>query len=334
MLAIEVATRAFFDVAPLLDDRRSRVQNHDRALREPSSGETNMPSRSRFALLMLPAALAICGTRGEGGQDLGRDRTAMPAITRPVMFNTPEADRILSALQVYPPDNPWNEDISRRPVHRNSKNLVTSVGLEKNLAYNLDMAFILVPPDQKRVPVKIIEYSEESDPGPFPVPDDAPIEGWPLSGESLEKIQRVGDGDRHMLVVDPFNRMLYEFYTGRKTDAGWTAVQASIFDLKSNKLRPDGWTSSDAAGLPIFPSIVRFDEVERGTVAHALRFTIRNSRKAYVYPATHYASNKTSVNLPRMGERFRLRADFDVSAFSPHPHHPDGAQEIWHVRRR
>jgi hypothetical protein len=181
------------------------------------------------------------------------------------------------------------------------------------------MCFILVPPDQKRVPVQLTAYREESDPGPYPVPDNAPIEDWPANGKPLDVIQREGEGDRHLIVVDPVNRKLFEFYTGRKARAGWTALQASIFDLASNRLRPDGWTSSDAAGLPIFPSIVRFDEVERGMVEHAIRFTIRNSRRAYVYPATHFASNKTSVDLPRMGERFRLRQDFDVSGFSPHP---------------
>ncbi len=235
------------------------------------------------------------------------------------MFNTPEADRILAALQVFPPDNPWNEDISRRPVHPNSKRLVASVGEDKRLAYNLDMAFILVPADQKRVPVDVSRgYPDESDPGPFPVPDNAPIEDWPLGGKPLEVIQRQGQGDRHMLVVDPVHRMLYEFYQGRRTDSGWVATQSSIFDLKTNKLRPDGWTSTDAAGLPIFPSVVRYDELERGMVDHAMRFTIRNSRRAYVYPATHFASSKTDPNLPRMGERFRLRRDFDVSGFSPH----------------
>ncbi len=121
-----------------------------------------------------------------------------------------------------------------------------------------------------------------------------------------------------MIVLDPINMTLFEFYTARKTASGWVAAQASIFDLKSNKLRPDGWTSTDAAGLPILPSIVRFDELERGMVTHAMRFTINNSRRAYVYPATHFASSKTNVNLPRMGERFRLRQDFDVAGFSPH----------------
>jgi hypothetical protein len=251
-------------------------------------------------------------------QPAGRQRGRMPEMTRPVMFNSSEADRIVAALQVFPPDNPWNEDISRRPVHPNSKKLVGSVGAEKNLAYNLDMGFILVPPDQKRVPVTITGYPDESDPGPFPVPDDAPIEGWPLDGGTLENIQRHGEGDRHMLVVDPTRGMLFEFYQGRKTAAGWIATQSSIFDLNSNKLRPDGWTSTDAAGLPIFPAVVRYDELERGMVEHAMRFTIRNSRRAYVYPATHQASRKTDENLPRMGERFRLRQDFDITGFSPH----------------
>jgi hypothetical protein len=124
-------------------------------------------------------------------------------------------------------------------------------------------------------------------------------------------------GDRHALVVDPFNRMLYEFYAMRKTDAGWVAAQASVFDLKSNALRPTGWTSADAAGLPIFPAVVRYDELKRGSVDHALRVTVRKTRREFVAPATHYASRYTDPNFPRMGERFHLRADFDLSGFSP-----------------
>ena len=121
-----------------------------------------------------------------------RERPPLPEITRPVMFNTTEADRMLAAIQVFPPDNPWNEDISQRPVDPNSGNLIASVGAEKSLAYNLDMGFILVPPGQKRVPVKITEYPNESDAGPYPVPDNAPIENWPLDGRPLETAQRVG----------------------------------------------------------------------------------------------------------------------------------------------
>jgi hypothetical protein len=182
------------------------------------------------------------------------------------------------------------------------------------------MAFILVPPDQPRVSVKINEVPGESDPGPYPVPNQTPIEGWPVEyrGKNLDAVQRLNnDADRHAIVVDPTNRMLYEFYRLHKTDSGWDAGQASVFDLKSNRMRPEEWTSSDAAGLPIFPSVVRYDELKRGVVDHALRVTVVNTRRAYVYPARHYASRKTDPNLPRMGERIRLRRDFDVQGFTP-----------------
>jgi hypothetical protein len=258
-----------------------------------------------------------------------RQRPPLPKITQPVLFDTPEADRILAALQIFPPDNPWNQDVSALPVHSNSAAIIASIGKDKHIDYNLDMNFVLVPPDQPRVAVKVITYPDESDPGPYPVPDNMPIENWPLhrnedvgalpkSGASLDDIQRRGTGDRHAIVVDPAGGLLYEFYQARKTDAGWEAAQASIFDLKSNKLRPDRWTSTDAAGLPIFPATVRYDECERGLVEHALRFTVRRSRRAYVSPARHFASRLTDENLPRMGERLRLRQDFDVTGFPPH----------------
>jgi hypothetical protein len=250
-----------------------------------------------------------------------------PAVTRPVMFDTPEADAILADLQVFPPDNPWNLDVSDWPLHPRSKNIVASIGAGKPLRYNTDKAFILVPPGQKKVEVKIVPYADESDRGPFPVPDNTPIEGWPaayerrggprLTLEDVQRDRRNEDGDRHALVVDPVNRMLYEFYQLRKTDAGWQAAQASIFDLKSNKMRPEEWTSADAAGLPIFPATVRYDELKRGRVGHALRLTVVKTRRAYVYPARHFASRRTDEDLPRMGERLRLRRDFDVSRFSP-----------------
>ena len=243
----------------------------------------------------------------------------IPDIAEPVMFNTPEADKILANFQIFPPNNPWNEDISELPVLENSDAIIELIGPEKNIAYNLDMSFILVPGDQPKVPAALLTYPDESDPGPYPIPDNAPIENWPLDGRTLEEAQTGNeDADRHLIVVDPVNRMLYEFYRGKKTPTGWECSNAAIFDLKSNELRPDGWTSSDAAGLPIFPAIIRYDEVERGMVNHAMRFTVRNTRRAYIYPATHYASSKTDPNLPSMGERFRLRADYDISGFSPH----------------
>lgn len=252
----------------------------------------------------------------------------MPAITKPVMFNTPEADAICSALEVFPPNNPWNLVVEDWPKHPNSAKIVGSVGPNKPFRYNPDMAFILVPPDQKRIGVKLVSYPDESDKGPFPLPDTVPIEGWPVSytrnpklkGTTLDDVQRdklQENGDRHALVVDPTNRMLYEFYQLKKTDNGWQAACSAVFDLKSNTLRPDGWTSSDAAGLPVFPAVVRYDELKRGMVEHAMRVTVVRTRRAYVYPATHFASRRIDENLPRMGERFRLRKDFDVSKFSP-----------------
>jgi len=248
----------------------------------------------------------------------------MPAISAPVMFNTPEADKILAALEVFPPDNPWNQDVSAWPVHPNSANIIAAIGAQKPFRHDSDMGFILVPPSQRRVAVKIVAYPGESDRGPFPVPDNMPIEGWPAGYQgkpvSLDDVQRDRlreDGDRHGLVVDPANRMLYEFYQAKKTDRGWQAAQASVFDLKSNRLRPDGWTSADAAGLPIFPAVARYDELRRGMVEHALRVTVQRTRRAYVSPATHFASSRTDANLPRMGERIRLKQDFPIEGFSP-----------------
>ena len=254
-------------------------------------------------------------------------KAKMPKIDKPISFDTPEADEILAALEVFPEDNRWNLEVSDWPRHPNSAMIVASVGANKPLRYNPDMSFVLVPPDQKKIDLKLVSYPDESDKGPYPVPDSVPIEGWPVSytrnpklkGTTLDDVQRdrlKENGDRHAIVVDPTNRVLYEFYQLKKVDGGWQAACEATFDLKSNKLRPDGWTSSDAAGLPIFPAIIRHDELKRGAIDHAMRVTVVNTRRAYVSPATHFASRKTDENLPRMGERLRLRKDFDTSKFS------------------
>ncbi len=253
--------------------------------------------------------------------------TPLPKIDRPVAYNTPAADAVCSALEVFPPDNPWNTLVADWPVHPRTKQIVAAVGAEKPLRANADMAFVIVPPNQPRVPLAEVEYKDESDPGPFPIPDEMPIEGWPagylrdqklkISLRDVQEDKRKQGGDRHAIVVDPVNRKLYEFFgTHRTADGKWKAAQASVFDLASNTLRPDTWTSADAAGLPIFPAMIRHDELQRGVIDHALRVTARRTRRAYVYPATHFASRLTDENLPRMGERFRLRQDFDTSGFS------------------
>ena len=172
-----------------------------------------------------------------------------------------------------------------------------------------------------------MEYPDESDPGSYPVPDEVSIEGWPVAYRrgstkptTLRDVQRRPaqyEGDRHAIVVDPVRRKVYEFFVMGRTDDGWAAAQASIFDLTTNQLRPLGWTSADAAGLPIFPAVVRYDELQRGIVEHAMRVTVRRTRRAYVAPATHFASRYDNPEYPRMGERLRLKADFDISSFSP-----------------
>jgi hypothetical protein len=276
------------------------------------------------------AAGGLGGPRpGRAQTQADRRRPPLPAITQPILFNTPEADRIVERLQIFPPNNPWYADISNWPLHPNSRRIIASIGANKPLRYNLGMNFVLVPPNQKRVPVRI-NMAAESDPGPYPVPENMPIEGWPAwirrsddprtRRMTLDDVQRDAlhqSGDRHAIVVDPVTGMLYEFFGTYKTDAGWQAEQASIFNLKTNQLRPEEWTSADAAGLPIFPAIVRYDELQRGVVRHALRVTIEKTRRAYVYPARHYASQSNDPNRPRMGERIRLRRDYPTAGFSP-----------------
>ena len=269
---------------------------------------------------LLIAMATLTGFAGDAARinHAGRNLDTIPAISKPVMFNTPEADAICSAMQIFPKDNAWNEDVSQRPVLPQSEKMIDRIGRDKTLAYNLDMCFVIVPAKQPAVPVKLTEYPAESDVGPYPVPSIAPIEGWPAQGGALEKVQAAGEGDRHVIVVDPYNSRLYEFWRGFKKPSGWEASNEATFDLSSNNLRPKGWTSSDAAGLPIFPAVVRYDEVERGMVEHALRFTVRQTRREYIYPATHFASRNTDAVLPAMGQRFRLKASANLAGLSKH----------------
>lgn len=260
------------------------------------------------------------------------DKGNVPAFAEPVLFNTKLADKIIESIQVFPPNSPYNEDISTRPLSPNS---VAIIGGEQTqtFGYNLDMGYVIVPPDQKKIDVEIYQYPDESDLGPYPIPDNAPIENWPIfdsdrrrdhssisgrDNESLDEIQRSGKGDRHVLVLDPYHKKLYEFYAGYKTDTGWRASQATIFDLTSNKLRPLGWTSTDAAGLSVFAATVRYSDVKKGIVEHVIRVTVKKSKNEYIYPATHAASKLNNADLPRMGERFRLKKTVNISRFSPH----------------
>lgn len=222
----------------------------------------------------------------------------------------------LNGKRPFPADNPWNRDISNEPVDPNSANLIASMGLNTSLHPDFGtvwngapngIPYVVVSGAQTKVPITFTAYGDESDPGPYPVPANAPVEGGPN-----------GTGDRHVIVIDRDNWKLYELYRAFPNGAGWSAESGAVFDLNSNALRPAGWTSADAAGLPIFPGLVRYDEVfGRREIAHALRFTASRTRRAYVAPARHFASSNTDPNLPPMGMRVRLKASVDISGYSP-----------------
>jgi hypothetical protein len=220
----------------------------------------------------------------------------------------------LNGRRPFPADNPWNADVSAAPIDPNSTTLIASCGnsgLHPDFGTVWDGApngipYVVVSGAEGKVPVSFT-YASESDPGPYPVPPAAPIEGGASS-----------TGDRHVLVLDRDNWKLYELYDAHPINGGerWTAGSGAVFDLASNASRPAGWTSADAAGLPIFPGLVRYDEaVRQSEIRHALRFTCPRTRHGYVAPATHYASSNTDPSLPPMGMRVRLRPDFDVTPF-------------------
>ncbi len=218
--------------------------------------------KTLLAILSLIVSLSVFSTEERVNHE-GRKLPALSPVTAPILFNTPEADAILSAMQIFPKDSAWNEDISKRPVLPESDKMIAQIGAAKHLAWNMDMAFVLVPPNQPKIDVKLLSYPDESDKGPYPLPDNAPVEGWPLDNRTLDVAQRTGGGDCcHIILVDPAAGKLHEFWQGRKTDKGWEASNEASFDLNSNTLRPKGWTSSDAAGLPIFPATARYDECE------------------------------------------------------------------------
>jgi len=219
---------------------------------------------------------------------------------------------------IFPPDNPWNQDISNSPVDPNSANLIASIGVNAVLHPDFGtvwndapngIPYVVVSGTQPLVTISFRSYGGESDSGPYPVPRDAPVEGGPN-----------GTGDRHVLVIDRDRWKLYEMFSAAPVNnsASWLAGSGAVFDLNSNALRPAGWTSADAAGLPIFPGLVRYDEVfEQREIKHALRFTVPRSRRAYVSPARHFASGDPNPDLPPMGMRARLKASFDISKYSP-----------------
>jgi hypothetical protein len=222
----------------------------------------------------------------------------------------------LNGFVPFPADNLWNKDISSAPVDANSAAIInfigSGVGLHPDFGsglYNgqsMGIPYLVVGSQQGQVPVVFIAYGDESDPGPMPIPVTALVEGYPAPGS----------GDRHVLVLDNNNCWLYELYSSVPNSASWNAASAAVWDLTADEQRPYTWTSADAAGLPIFPGLARYDEVAAGQINHALRFTLQSSRAAFVPPASHWAANSSDASAAPMGMRLRLKASFDISSFS------------------
>ena len=287
----------------------------------------------RMAIISVCATLAACGGGGDADSAPSPAPGApAPAPSAPAPAPAPAPGTAsygdlrgaslgvgasLNGAVPFPADNAWNTDISSRAVDPNSDNLIASIGLDRGLFPDfgsglwegapIGIPYVVVQGSQPRVPVVFTDYGTESDPGPYPIPPNAPIEGGPAS-----------TGDRHVIVIDRDNNRLYE--TGNsypQPDGSWRTSGGAVFHLDSNNVRPTAqprWTSADAAGLPIFPGLVRYDEASRGPggIRHALRFTVSQTRRAYVPPATHWASSSTSANLPPMGMRVRLKASYVI----------------------
>ncbi|MBS1765883.1 MAG: hypothetical protein JST05_00560 [Acidobacteria bacterium] len=253
-----------------------------------------------FCALVL---LLACG--GGGGSS-----SSTPAP--PTDAGSPGAD--LNGWVPFLAGNPWNTDISGAAVDPNSATLIASIGLSTGLhpdfgtTYNGQpngIPYTVVPSNQAKVPISFT-VAGESDPGPYPIPPAAPVEAG---------------SDAHVLIVDPGNARLWEVDAAQRINNGasWSGYSGAVFDTGSDVLRTDGWTSADAAGLPIFPGLVRYDEVvTHGAIHHALRFTVSRTRHAFVHPATHYASSYTGTDRPPMGMRVRLKASVDISSYPAH----------------
>ncbi len=212
---------------------------------------------------------------------------------------------------IFPATDPLNQEISTAPVSPHSAEYVASIGLSAHLHPDFGtnpsygIPYSVVSSSQPAVPVKFTKYRSESDPGPYPIPAGAPIEGGGAKGH----------GDKHVLVLQEGSCMLYELYKAKRKGEGWTGASGAVFDLRSEALRPEGWTSADAAGLPIMPLLVRYPEVSTGAIDHALRVTVPQTQRGYIHPATHFASSSSSTSLPPMGLRLRLKASYSLASF-------------------
>jgi hypothetical protein len=283
---------------------------------------------------LLPLWLALLvstATAADRINQEGRVLGPLPVVKHPLLFNTPEADAVVAAMQIMPLDSPWNEDISKRPLLANSAEMIAQITADlaanrRTLRPFYEMNYVLVPDNQPRVPIKFVGYPDDSDldggqkpVGLYPIPANLPVETWPqgTGSQTLEDWQqdvKNKGGDRHTIIVQPGTGFIWETWSTKLVGGAWQASNGAKFSLNDNKLRPAGWTSGDAAGLPMFPAIVRYDECQRGMVEHAMRLVVKRTRLGPIYPATHHASvgKLKDPNIPAMGQRVRLRADFAI----------------------
>jgi hypothetical protein len=260
-----------------------------------------------IAVVALLAAFAL----PSGASALG----PYPSLGACPVFPDPPASLSATAPSL-PNQAAWNQDVSRAPVARNSAVVVAYVNANGGDHLHPDFGspraygfpYAAVGAKQRKLPIRYTAYGSESDRGPFPIPTGAPVEGGQGS-----------DGDRHVLVVDRSRCVLYELYRAffsRRGGAHWNADSGASWDLRSTELRPDSWTSADAAGLPIFPGLVRYDEVASGNIEHAIRVTFESTRDAWIHPASHCAGDTANSNAPAMGTRLRLKAGFGLGGFN------------------
>ena len=292
-------------------------------------------------LILLSCLLAL--NAADRINHAGRILPDTPVVTTPTLFNTPEADAVMATLQLMPADYAGNEDISDYPLLPNSNAMIAQIeagfdtrwGTGTAWRYDLrgffEMNWVLIPDNQPLQDIELIWYPDESDEvidpqngiARYPIPDNMPIETWPINtgGLSLYDWQRDingDDGDRHSIVLQPGTGDYWETWTCKRlapsSDPEWQAANLAKWNINSRALRPLGWTSADAAGLPMLPHVVRYDEVQRGEIEHAIRMIVYRTRKAYLYPATHYASVPETFDpdIPAMGERLRLKASFVI----------------------
>ena len=287
-----------------------------------------------LTVVVLISCLGVRLASGERINQEGRILGALPVVTNSILFNTTNADAVVAAMQIFPITSPWNEDVSRRPVLANSDAMIAQIisdldPARRTLRAFKEMNFVLAPDSQPVVPINFFDYPEDSDldggtfpNGLYPIPANMPVETWPseTAGQTLTQWQQDANawgGDRHSIIVKPGSGFCWETWQAKLVGSSWEASNGAKFNLNTNGLRPAGWTSGDAAGLPMFPALPRFDECERGMVEHAMRIVVKRTRyNTYIYPATHYASYaaNTSVDLPAMGQRIRLKQAFVIPA--------------------